>query len=189
MQVMKYGYARVSTVEQNMDLQIDALKKAGCAEIFSDEMSGATTSRPQLDQLLEKLTEGDTLTVWKLDRLGRSLAHLIEIMTALNSQNVGFVSVSEAIDTASAGGRLIFHMMGALAEFERTLITERVNAGIAAAKARGQTFGAPCKMGQRQVEDAHEKLSNGHSKRSVASFFKVSRPTLDAALRRHPAAS
>jgi DNA invertase Pin-like site-specific DNA recombinase len=140
----RIGYARVSTQDQTLALQLDALKAAGCVEIFQDHaVSGASTSRPGLTEALSALELGDTLVVWRLDRLGRSLRHLIETLTTLSNDGIGFHSIHDAIDTNTAGGRLTFHIMGALAEFERDLISERTKAGMAAAKARGVHVGRP----------------------------------------------
>src|SRR6266516_3734321 len=122
---MLIGYARVSTQEQTLDLQTDALKKEGCGQIFTDTISGAASERPGLTQALTYLRAGDTLVVWRLDRLGRSLKHLIETVTALNNRKIGFKSITENIDTTTSGGKLVFHIFGALAEFERNLIKER----------------------------------------------------------------
>lgn len=134
---MRIGYARVSTVEQTLDLQIDALQAASCAknDIFTDTSSGSKTARPGLDQALRYLRPGDTLVVWRLDRLGRSLPHLIETMTTLYDRGIGFLSLNEQIDTTTPAGKLIFHVFGALAEFERDLVRERTLAGLAAARA------------------------------------------------------
>lgn len=137
------GYARVSTIDQNPQLQLDALEKAGCARVFVDRASGARTDRPQLATALDYLRREDTLCVWRLDRLGRSLPHLIEIATTLTDRGIALRSLTEQIDTASAGGRLIFHIFGALAEFERSLISERTLAGLAAARAQGRIGGRP----------------------------------------------
>ena len=135
---MLIGYARVSTQDQTLHLQMDALEKIGCDKIFTDTISGSATQRLGLDEALEYVREGDTLVVWKLDRLGRSLKHLIETITNLNNRNIGFKSITENIDTTTCGGKLIFHIFGALAEFERDIIRERTNAGLQAARARGQ---------------------------------------------------
>lgn len=143
---MKIGYARVSTGEQNPALQFDALSQAGCERIFTDSASGASLDRPELGKALSELRSGDTLVTWKLDRLGRSLAHLIILITQLDARGVAFRSLSEAIDTGTASGRLLFHVMGALAEFERALISERTRAGMAAARARGRVIGRPPKL-------------------------------------------
>src|SRR6266404_2537735 len=140
---MLIGYARVSTQEQTLDLQKDALEKIGCIKIFSDVISGAKAQRTGLDEALEYVREGDTLVVWRLDRLGRSLKHLIETITSLNNRRVGFKSIMENIDTTTSGGKLIFHMFGALAEFERDIIRERTKAGLVAARARGRKGGRP----------------------------------------------
>src|SRR5689334_10651558 len=138
---MLIGYARVSTIEQTLDLQQDALRQAGCEQVFTDRISGAKSERPGLTQALEFGRSGDILVVWKLDRLGRSLRHLIEMVSELQKRNVGFRSLTENIDTTSPGGKLIFHIFGSLAEFERDLIRERTLAGLAAARARGRKGG------------------------------------------------
>jgi DNA invertase Pin-like site-specific DNA recombinase len=140
---MLIGYARVSSNDQTLDLQKDALTKAGCGRIFTDTASGAKTERKGLDQALGQLRAGDTLVVWRLDRLGRSLPHLIETITSLENQGIGFKSLTENIDTTTSGGKLIFHIFGALAEFERNLIRERTMAGLEAARARGRKGGRP----------------------------------------------
>jgi len=138
---MTVGYARVSTDDQTLALQQDALQQAGCKEIFTDTISGTKAERPGLDEALRFLREGDTLVVWRLDRLGRSLKYLIEVMTTLTERRIGFRSLTEQIDTTTSGGKLIFHVFGALAEFERDLIRERTKAGLAAARARGHLGG------------------------------------------------
>ncbi len=135
------GYARVSTAEQDPALQLDALNGAKCWRVFTDHASGSREDRPELAAALDHLRSGDTLVVWRLDRLGRSLPHLIDTVTALQGRGVGFWSVTEAIDTTTAGGRLVFHLFGALAEFERQLIRDRTLAGLAAARARGRVGG------------------------------------------------
>src|SRR5437763_7076389 len=140
---MYVGYARVSTTDQTLDLQQDALEKIGCTKIFTDTASGAKAERPGLTEALAYVREGDTLVVWRLDRLGRSLKHLIETITDLNNRRIGFKSIQENIDTSTSGGKLIFHMFGALAEFERDIIRERTKAGLAAARARGRLGGRP----------------------------------------------
>jgi DNA invertase Pin-like site-specific DNA recombinase len=131
------GYARVSTTDQQPQLQVDALQRAGCYRVFTETASGARTDRPVLEQLLDQLRPGDTLVVWKLDRLGRSLRHLVDTVTGLADRGIGFRSLQEAIDTTTPGGKLVFHVFAALAEFERDLIRERTSAGLAAARARG----------------------------------------------------
>src|SRR5436853_2499288 len=140
---MLVGYARVSTNEQTLDLQKDALEKIGCVKIYSDVVSGAKAEREGLAEALDYVREGDTLVVWRLDRLGRSLKHLIETITQLNNRKIGFKSITENIDTTTSGGKLIFHIFGALAEFERDIIRERTNAGLQAARARARPGGRP----------------------------------------------
>ena len=140
---MLIGYARVSTQDQTLDLQTDALKQAGCEKIFTDTMSGAKAERPGLQDAMHHLRAGDTLVVWRLDRLGRTLKHLIATVTELSDQTTGFMSLQEHIDTTTSGGKLIFHIFGALAEFEREIIRERTNAGLQAARARGRLGGRP----------------------------------------------
>lgn len=141
---MLIGYARISTIDQNLDLQLDALKAAGCERVYQDEgVSGAKASRPGLKRALKRLSKDDVFIVWKLDRLGRSMRHLIELTTMFEDKGIGFRSLSDAIDTSTPGGKLYFHMMGAFAEFERNLISERTKAGMAAAKARGVRMGRP----------------------------------------------
>lgn len=140
---MLIGYARVSTHEQTLALQQDALTKHGCARIFTDTLSGAKVERPGLTEALAYVRSGDTLVVWRLDRLGRSLTHLIDTIQSLHGRGVGFKSLTEQIDTTTPGGKLIFHVFGALAEFERDLIRERTLAGLTAARARGRVGGRP----------------------------------------------
>lgn len=140
---MKIGYARISTAEQTLEPQKDALLEAGCEKLFTDIASGARSQRLGLDRAIEFCRHGDTLVVWKLDRMGRSMSHLIEIIQKFEQKGVGFQSLTEKIDTTTAGGRLIFHLFGALAEFERDLIRERVQAGLKSARARGRKGGRP----------------------------------------------
>ncbi len=140
---MLVGYARVSTSDQTLNLQRDALEKIGCSKIFTDTASGAKAERMGLAEALSYVREGDTLVVWRLDRLGRSLKHLIETITDLNNRKIGFKSITENIDTTTSGGKLVFHIFGALAEFERDIIKERTNAGLKAARARGRLGGRP----------------------------------------------
>jgi DNA invertase Pin-like site-specific DNA recombinase len=181
---MRYGYARVSTTDQNPTLQLDALKVAGCGKIFTDHgVSGTLTKRPQLDRCLKALGEGDTLVVWKLDRLGRSLTHLIATVDALRARGVGFASLSEAMDTTTPQGKLLFHMMGALAEFERTLIVERTAAGRAAAMKRGVHFGPKRKLTHQQLQHAralldHPDEDERKSVPEIADLLGVHRVTL-----------
>src|SRR2546428_930667 len=147
---MLIGYARVSTQDQTIHLQKDALEKIGCTKIFTDTISGAKAGRPGLTEALAYVREGDTLVVWRLDRLGRSLKHLIETITALNNRKIGFKSIQENIDTTTSGGKLIFHIFGALAEFERDIIKERTQAGLQAARARGRLGGRPKALNQKK---------------------------------------
>ncbi len=140
---MKFGYARISTSEQNLDLQIDALKKAGCEEIFSEVVSGAKTERKELDKLLSQVRADDVIVIWKLDRLGRSLKHLVMLVNDLVSEGVGLKSLNDPIDTTNPQGRLVFNIFASLAEFERDLISERTQAGLKAARARGRMGGRP----------------------------------------------
>jgi DNA invertase Pin-like site-specific DNA recombinase len=151
---MFIGYARVSTHDQTLDLQLDDLQKAGCEKIYRDTVSGSTTERPGLSEALEFARPGDTLVVWRLDRLGRSLRHLIDTLNGLSERGVDFRSLQESLDTGTSGGKLVFHMMGALAEFERDLIRERTQAGLAAARARGRRGGRPPTLTPKQVEMA-----------------------------------
>ena len=176
---MRIGYARVSTTDQNLALQRDALTAAGCEWIFADEgLSGLTTRRPGLDDALATLKRGDTLVVWKLDRLGRSLAHLVQLVADLGTQGIEFRSLSDLIDTASAGGRLVLHMMVALAEFERSLIAERTHAGLIAARKRGERLGRKPSLTPEQVTIARQLIENGESPRAVARSLKVGKSTL-----------
>src|SRR5436309_5328786 len=140
---MNIGYARVSTQDQTLNLQKDALEKIGCSKIFTDTASGAQTERKGLEEALTYVRAGDSLVVWKLDRLGRSLKHLIETITKLNNRKIGFQSITEHIDTTTSGGKLVFHIFGALAEFERDIIKDRTKAGLSAARARGRLGGRP----------------------------------------------
>src|SRR5215210_2296512 len=149
---MDIGYARISTGEQTLDLQLDALKAAGCGTVYQETASGAKADRPVLDDVLSYLRPGDTLVVWRLDRLGRSLQHLIEVVAALAERGIGFKSLTEQIDTTTPGGKLIFHVFGALAEFERDLIRERTHAGLAAARARGRLGGRPKALDPKKME-------------------------------------
>jgi DNA invertase Pin-like site-specific DNA recombinase len=149
---MLIGYARISTHDQTLALQQDALEKAGCEKIFTDRVSGTKAQRIGLTEALSHLREGDTLVVWRLDRLGRSLRHLIDTITELNARGVGFKSLTENIDTTTSGGKLVFHIFGALAEFEREIIRERTQAGLASARSRGKVGGRPKALSARQVQ-------------------------------------
>ena len=173
------GYARVSTVDQNAALQVDALKTAGCSRVFTDKASGTLASRPQLDRLLDHLRPGDVVVVWRLDRLGRSLKNLIALVEDLAERGVGFRSLSESIDTTTANGKLFFSIMGALAEFERALIRERTMAGLEAARARGRVGGRPPKMTPEKVKVAREMYaSREHTVEAIAETIGVSRKTV-----------
>ena len=179
------GYIRVSTADQNIDLQRRALEQAGVDVIYTDEgISGAATSRPQLDRLLEDLQPGDQLVVWRLDRLGRSSAHLAELLVQLQERGVEFCSCTEGIDTTTPGGRLVYHVFAAVAQFEREIIRERVNAGIAAAKARGQHCGRRPSLSLDQARLAQRMIDEGASVSRTARQFKVSRTTLRRSLNR-----
>src|SRR5947209_13620822 len=176
---MRIGYARVSTHEQNLDLQRDALKRAGCAKIIEDTASGGKAQRDGLERVRELLRKGDVLVVWRLDRLGRSLRHLIELMTELEGQGIGFRSITEAIDTTTPGGKLVFHIFGALAEFERNLIKERTKAGLEAARARGRKGGRSKKLSERQRKLAVD-LYRGkqHTIAEICQAVGITKPTL-----------
>lgn len=177
------GYARVSTLEQNADLQRDALGAAGCWRVFTDHVSGVREQRPELDRVLEALRPGDTLVVWRLDRLGRSLRHLIDVATDLATREVGFRSLTESIDTTTPGGRLIFHMFGALAQFERELVRERTLAGLASARARGRNGGRPTIMTTDKLAAAQRMYAQRElSGEQIARALGVSRSTLYRAL-------
>jgi DNA invertase Pin-like site-specific DNA recombinase len=176
---MKIGYARVSTEEQNLDLQLRALNTAGCKEIITDHgFSGAQADRPGLARTLCKLAPGDTMVVWRLDRLGRSLPHLIAIINDLHARGIGLESVCEQIDTSSPAGRFYLHMLAALAEFERELIRDRTNAGLAAARARGVTLGRPRKLSPTQARKAARRLKAREKLESIASEMGISAQTL-----------
>jgi DNA invertase Pin-like site-specific DNA recombinase len=175
---MLIGYARVSTQEQTLNLQRDALEKAGCTKIFTDTASGAKSERKGLDEALSYVRKGDTLVVWRLDRLGRSLPHLITTMTDLEEQGIGFKSLTENIDTTTSGGKLIFYIFGALAEFERNLIRERTQAGLTAARARGKKGGRPKALTQRQLGIARELYEKRHPIAEICRTLKISKATL-----------
>lgn len=174
------GYARVSTAGQELDLQLDQLRAAGCEEIFQDVASGARTSRPGLDACLDSLQPGDTLVVWRLDRLGRSLPHLVELVSSLKLREVGFRSLRDGmLDTTTASGELVFHIFAALAQFERSLIQERTRAGLEAARARGRTGGRP-KLDPKdpRVISAKTLHAQGIDIADICSTLHISRATL-----------
>ncbi len=176
---MLVGYARVSTDDQNLDLQRDALNNAGCEQLFEDQLSGAKAERPGLQQALQYARDGDTLVVWRLDRLSRSLKDLIEMVALLESKDIGLRSLQEAIDTQTSGGKLIFHIFGALAEFERNLIRERTQAGLQAARARGRKGGRP-KALNKDKQALAVKLydEKNHSIIQICQIMGISKPTL-----------
>jgi DNA invertase Pin-like site-specific DNA recombinase len=179
---MLIGYARVSSDEQDTAMQLDALSEAGCKTVYEEKASGASSERLQLKAALKALRAGDTLVVWRLDRLGRSLPHLIETIANLEEMGVGFRSLTEALDTTTAGGKLVFHVFAALADFERSLIKERTKAGLKAARARGRVGGRPRKLSDKQVSMA-EKLLETHAAADVADQLGVDRSTLYRALK------
>ncbi len=177
------GYARVSTEDQDTALQLDALRKAGCEKLFEDRASGVKTDRPGLTDAIRYARDGDTLTVWKLDRLGRSMKHLIEIVTELEAKGVGFRSLSENIDTTTSGGRLVFHLFGALAQFERDLIRERTRAGLQAAEARGRRGGRQAVVTPEKLAKARQHLAAGLNVREAAARIKIGKTALYEALK------
>lgn len=180
---MLIGYARVSTTEQDLALQMDALKSAGCDKIFDDTVSGATTQRPGLTEALSHVRKGDTLVVWRLDRLGRSLKHLIETVAQLEEKGIGFRSLQESIDTTTSGGRLIFQIFGALAEFERNLIKERTQAGLTAARVRGRKGGRPKALDAKKTELAYQLYDEKkHTIKEICQMLGISKPSLYAYL-------
>jgi DNA invertase Pin-like site-specific DNA recombinase len=177
------GYARVSTADQETAMQLAALRSAGCTRLFEDKASGVQATRTGLAEALAYLREGDTLVVWKLDRLGRSLGHLIEVVRELDIRGVGFRSLTENIDTTTPGGRLIFHLFGALAQFERDLIRERTRAGLEAAAARGRKGGRRAVVTPEKLKKAKAQIAAGLTVREAAARLKVGKTALYAALR------
>lgn len=177
---MKIGYIRVSKHEQHEDLQVDALKQAGCEKFFIDKSTGVKFERKGLEETFMFARPGDTVVVWKLDRLGRSLKHLIETLNAFKEINVDFISLTEKIDSTTPGGKLIFHLMGALAEFEHDLIRERTNAGLAAARTRGRTGGRPKKLKTAGKVALAQRLfaDKANSVQEICSTLGISRATL-----------
>jgi DNA invertase Pin-like site-specific DNA recombinase len=174
---MYIGYARVSTNEQNLDSQKDALSKAGCETIFTDQVSGTKARRPGLEQAFSHLRTGDTLVVWRLDRLGRSLRHLIDTVTELQGKGIEFKSLTESIDTTTSSGKLVFHIFGALAEFEREIIKERTLAGLQAARARGRRGGPKRKLTAEQVQMAQTLYSTQMPVNEICQALSISRAT------------
>jgi DNA invertase Pin-like site-specific DNA recombinase len=176
---MLVGYARVSTQDQKPELQLDALKAAGCEKVFVEKASGAQRERPELIAALDYVRDGDTLVVWKLDRLARSMKQLIETVEGLEEKGIGFRSLTEAIDTTTAGGKLVFHVFGALAEFERSIIRERTRAGLDAARARGRKGGRPPKLKEADLKAARAMLADKSiTVEDVAKHLRVSPATL-----------
>jgi DNA invertase Pin-like site-specific DNA recombinase len=176
---MRIGYARVSTGEQKLDLQLDQLEEAGCERVYQEQISGAADSRPELERCLEELREGDTLVVWRLDRFGRSLKDLVSKMEALEEEGADFVSLTEGIDTTTAQGKLTFHIFGALAEFERELARERTMAGLRAARERGRVGGRPPALSEEEVPQVQALMQNEDvSTSDICERFDISRATL-----------
>ena len=175
---MLIGYARVSTQDQNLELQNSALKEVGCEQFYQDKLSGSRIHRPGLEQALSALRKNDTLVVWKLDRLGRSVKGLIDLINDLHKKNIHFKSITDNVDTTTVSGRFFFHMMASLAQMERELIAERTKAGLAAAKAKGRVGGRKRKMTKSKVESAKKLLANGIPPKEVAQNLGISIPTL-----------
>ncbi len=176
---MLIGYARISTHEQTLNLQIDALQQANCERIYKDTASGAKTEREGLQDAFDHLRAGDTLVVWRLDRLGRTLKQLIELISDLNARGIGFKSMQENIDTTTSGGKLVFHIFGALAEFEREVIRERTRAGLQAARARGRLGGRPKALDPKKAALAKSLYeSRKHSIKDICETLGISRATL-----------
>jgi DNA invertase Pin-like site-specific DNA recombinase len=184
---MRIGYARVSTKDQSLDLQVDALRDAGCEQVFQEVASGAKTARPALDDLLSRLRAGDVLVIWKLDRLGRSLKHLVTLTAELMEREVGLVSLNDPIDTTTPQGRLVFNIFASLAEFERELIRERTQAGLKAARARGRKGGRPkglSKEAKQKAMAAETLYREGElSVQAICDQLGITKPTLYAYLR------
>lgn len=184
---MLIGYCRVSTVDQHLRMQEDALKSMGCDEVFTDVASGVKADRPGLEKALNKLRAGDTLVVWKLDRLGRSIQHLIETVKNLQCKKIGFKSLQENIDTTTSGGKLVFHIFSALAEFERDLIKERTQAGLKAARARGRLGGRPVVLSQPQIKKLKRYYKKGELPViEICKIFNITKPTLYRYLKNNP---
>ena len=175
---MLIGYARVSTQDQNLDLQLEALNKTGCEKIYQDQLSGAKADRPGLNTALEVLRKGDTLVVWKLDRLGRTVKGLVDLVSNLEKREIHFKSITDSIDTSTPAGRFFFHVMASLAQMERELIIERTRAGLEAAKLRGRVGGRTRKMTDSKMESAKKLLKSGVPPRDVAQNLGISIPTL-----------
>lgn len=173
------GYARVSTADQNLDLQLDALKQAGASPIYEEHCSGGSAERPELHQCIRALRQGDTLAVWRLDRLGRNLRDLIQIVSDLEAKGVAFRSLRESIDTAGPAGKLVFHLFASLAEFERELLRERTNSGLVAARARGRKGGRPSVLTATEITNALSMMRDPQIPvREICRLYKISRSTL-----------
>ncbi|EIV8225928.1 TPA: recombinase family protein [Escherichia coli] len=181
---MRYGYARVSTFDQNLELQLEALRSSGCDRIFEDKISGAKSKRPGLDKLIKVLRPGDTVVVWKLDRMGRSLIHLVELLNFFLSNNIEFISVTEGIKISTSIGRFAYTMLSAAAELERENIIERTRAGLAVARANGRIGGRRSKLTPEQWEQAGRLLAQGVPRKQVALIYDVALSTL---YKKHPA--
>ncbi|EFG1160846.1 recombinase family protein [Escherichia coli] len=181
---MQYGYARVSTFDQNLELQLEALRSSGCDRIFEDKISGAKSKRPGLDKLIKVLRPGDTVVVWKLDRMGRSLIHLVELLNFFLSNNIEFISVTEGIKISTSIGRFAYTMLSAAAELERENIIERTRAGLAVARANGRIGGRRSKLTPEQWEQAGRLLAQGVPRKQVALIYDVALSTL---YKKHPA--
>lgn len=175
---MLIGYARVSTQDQNLALQCEALEKAGCQKIYKDRLSGTKNSRPGLQLALEVLRKGDTLVVWKLDRLGRTVKGLVELVNELHSKDINFKSITDNMDTLTTSGRFLFHIMASLAQMERELIAERTKAGLEAARAQGRVGGRKRKMTASKIESAKKLLKSGVLPKDIARNLGISIPTL-----------
>ena len=187
---MLIGYARVSTQDQNADLQVDALERAGCERIYTDHASGAKASRPQLDRMLEALRKGDTVVVWKLDRLGRSTLNLAALLERFREQEIGFRSLTEQMDTTTPGGVLVFNVFAAVAQLERDMIRERTKAGVMAARARGRKGGRPRKLTKKDeimIRELYE--SRSVTIKEIAAKFNVGRTTIYKAINRNQTGS
>lgn len=184
----RIGYARVSTDDQNLDLQRDALHLSGVQSIYEEMASGKSAGRPELEHCLKALRTGDTLVVWRLDRLGRSLPDLVRVVTELEGKGIGFESITEKIETTTAAGKLVFHVFAALAEFERNLIRERTQAGLVAARARGRKGGRKPKLDARQIKEIKQLMADSSIPvTQIAERYKVSRTTLYKVAPRGPA--
>ncbi|HFK1476713.1 TPA: recombinase family protein [Bacillus paranthracis] len=182
---MIFGYARVSTKKQSLDMQLDELKRYGCEEIITEKESGAKKDRKELQLLLSKLRKDDTLVVYKLDRLGRTMHQLVNLLQEFNKKGIHFVSIKDGIDTSTTMGRFLFHIFGAMAEMEREVINERVISGVAAAKARGREGGRKKAHTPQQIQGMMEMLASGKTKVEVCEMFDVARATLYRYIKEH----